>query len=206
MNVLAISGSMRTGRLTGHLLDLVLEEMKRLEDGLQIESVQIAGLKLHPCRVDCSAFCTNRPYQCTVDDGVAPLLARMATADALLIGAPLYFRAPPVQFQALVERLISMFFFHESAGGATVPSPVAGKPCGLVAAAEYSNPQQILEYLHDFCLVLKMKPVTLDRFPYLGVAGQSGPGQGEAFQPDARARELAAALVQAARQRRLPRT
>ena len=51
-------------------------------------------------------------------------------------------------------------------------SPLAGKPCGLVGAAGYSNPHGMLEYLRDFCTVLKMRPVRLDRFPYLGVAAQ----------------------------------
>jgi hypothetical protein len=52
-----------------------------------------------------------------------------------------------------------------------------------------------LEYLHDFCTVLGMRPVLLHRFPYLGVAGQGDIGKDEIFQPLARAKELAAAIT-----------
>jgi hypothetical protein len=50
----------------------------------------------------------------------------------------------------------------------------------------------ILEYLHDFCTVLGMRPVLLDRFPYLGIAGQGDIDRDRIFQPFQRAKELAA--------------
>ena len=55
----------------------------------------------------------------------------------------------------------------------------------------------ILEYLHDFCTVLKMRPVVLERFPYLGVAGQGDINGDEAFHPFERCKDLADALVEA---------
>jgi multimeric flavodoxin WrbA len=119
----------------------------------------------------------------------------MIEAEALIIGAPLYFRAPPARFQALIERLISMFFFHETQGSGDDESPLKGKPCGLIGVAEYSNPHQILEYLHDFCTVLKMSPVMLERFPYLGVAGQGDVRQDTIFDPFERSKDLAGAII-----------
>jgi multimeric flavodoxin WrbA len=161
--------------------------------------VYVADKTIHPCRVICSNYCSSHPYQCSISDETGEILQRMVTADALVIGAPLYFRAPPAKFQALIERLISIFFFRESQGGGAEASPLAGKPCGLVGVAEYSNPHQILEYLHDFCTVLKMRPLMLDRFPYLGVAGQGDVDGDAIFRPFERAKELAAVLVAAVR-------
>jgi len=40
-----------------------------------------------------------------------------------------------------------------------------------------------------------MRPVLLDRFPYLGVAGQGDIGRDKIFQPLAKAKELAAAIA-----------
>lgn len=52
-----------------------------------------------------------------------------------------------------------------------------------------------MEYLHDFCTVLGMRPVPLHRFPYLGAAGQGDIGKDEIFQPLVRATELAAVIT-----------
>jgi len=55
---------------------------------------------IHPCRVVYSNYCSNNPYQCSISDDAVEILQRMIKADALIIGAPLYFRAPPAKFQA----------------------------------------------------------------------------------------------------------
>ena len=64
-----------------------------------------------------------------------------------------------------------------------------------MAVAEHSTPQAILEHLHDFCLLLKMRPITLQSFPYLGVGGHGKLEKDEIFSPFDRAKELAAELV-----------
>jgi multimeric flavodoxin WrbA len=197
MRIFGIVGSMRKNRHTNALVQRVLDDMQGIDAGVEVDVVYVADKKIHPCRVVCSNYCSTHPYRCSVSDDATEILRRMVVADALVIGAPLYFRAPPARFQALVERLISIFFFHESQGGGAEPSPLAGKPCGLVAVAEYSNPHQVLEYLHDFCTVLKMRPVVLDRFPYLGVAGQGEIGEDAVFRPFERSKDLAGALVAA---------
>ena len=115
----------------------------------------------------------------------------MIRADVILIGTPLYFRAPPAKFHAFIERLISIFFFYESSNLSGQTFPLQGKPVGLVATAEYSNPHGMLEYLADFCRVLKMQAVKLDHFPYLGVAGQNELDPEHIFKPYERCKELA---------------
>jgi multimeric flavodoxin WrbA len=196
MRVMGIVGSMRKNRHTNTLVDRVLSDMKGIGAGVIADVVYVAGKTIHPCRVVCSDYCSNNPYRCSISDGVTEILDGMIKADALVIGAPLYFRAPPAKFQALVERLISLFFFQETQGRGDEGSPLSGKPCGLIGVAEYSNPHQILEYLHDFCTVLKMSPVVLDRFPYLGVAGQGDITEDEVFHPFERCKDLAGALVE----------
>ncbi len=195
MQILALSGSMRKKGSTKTLLDRILGDMQRIEPWVSADVIHGAELDVAPCRVTCSRHCSRKPFQCAVDDDLASILERMVAADALLIGAPLYFRGPPAQFQALIERLVSLFFFQEGQGEEAAVSPLLGKPCGLVAVAEYSNPHGVLEYLHDFCTVLKMRPVKLDHFPYLGVAGQGELEQDQVFRPFERSTELAQALL-----------
>jgi multimeric flavodoxin WrbA len=197
MHVLGIVGSMRKNGHTNTLVNQVIGDMKCTNSDVVADVVYVADKTIHPCRVVCSGCCSNHSYQCSLSDDATEILNWMVKADVLIIGAPLYFRAPPAKFQALVERLISIFFFRETQGGNDEESPLTGKPCGLIGVAEYSNPHQILEYLHDFCTVLKMRPAVLARFPYLGVAGQGDIDQDEIFCPFERCKDLADALVEA---------
>jgi multimeric flavodoxin WrbA len=194
MDILGIVGSMRKNRLTYTLVKRLFDEIKVLRPSTTVETLYTADLAIHPCRVTCSAHCVRHPFQCSIDDDLSGVLERMIEADVLILGTPLYFRAPPAQFQIFAERLISMFFFQETQGGGNSKSPLFGKPCGLVAVTEYSNPQMMLEYLHDFCSVLGMRPVLLTKFPYLGVGSRGNIEKDTTFAPLERVKELAAAL------------
>jgi multimeric flavodoxin WrbA len=194
--ILGTVGSMRKNEHTHKLVHHVIEDMKRLEPGIESELIHLADQDVHACKVVCSEFCSSLAYQCSTKDDVPAILNQMISADALIIATPLYFRAPPARFQAMIERLISIFFFYESKGGSKA-SPLQDKPCGLIGVAEYSNPHQMLEFLHDFCSVLKMRPVTLNHFPYLGVACQGDLQKDTFFNPLERSKELASTLAQA---------
>jgi len=201
MHVVGMVGSMRKDGNTNALVAGVIDEMKALEPGLSAELIHVADKTVEPCRVTCSRYCAESRFRCSIPDDVNDVLDTMTEADALVIGTPLYFRAPPARFQALAERLVSVFFYKETQGAGGEESPLAGKPCGLVGVAEYLNPHQMLEYLHDFCTVLKMRPVRLDRFPYLGVAGQGDFAKDDVFSPFERTRDLAAELIEAVKRK-----
>ena len=198
MRLVGIIGSMRKRRNTETLVRRVIDEMVAAvpDQTPATEYVYAPDLKCHPCRVVChEAHCSKELYRCSIDDDVMQVLGKMIEADAIVIGAPHYFRAPPAGFHTMIERMQSMAFFYEAAGHSHEGSPLLGKPCGLVAVAEYSNPHVILEYLHDFCMLLKMKPIELPTFPYLGVGGHGDLEADEIFHPFERARELAVELA-----------
>ena len=200
MKVLGIVGSMRRGRITETLVRKVIEETATVDPAVTSELVHTRDLSCHPCRVVChEASCSTRLFQCSIDDDVMDVLERMKTADAIVLGAPHYFRGPPAGFHAMIERLQAMAFFHEAAGLSSEGSPLLDKPCGLIGVCEYSNPQVILEYLHDFCMLLDMRPIRLRSFPYLGVGAHGEIEEDEIFRPLERATELASALVAAVR-------
>jgi len=195
MKILGIVGSMRKNRNTKVLVERVITEIEALNQSTSSQILYTADLKISPCRVVCSSYCIKHPYRCSIDDDLSAVLEQMIRTDVLILGAPLYFRAPPAQFQAFAERLISIFFFQETQGEGDSRSPLLGKPCGLIGITEYSNPHGILEYLHDFSTVLGMRPSLLDSFPYLGVAGQGAIEKDTTFQPLERAKQLAAAIT-----------
>jgi len=199
MHVLGIVGSMRVNRHTNTLVNQVIRDMKSIDSDVEGEVIHIIDKVINPCRVICSGHCSSKPFQCSISDDCIEILHRMMEAEAIVIGAPMYFRAPPAKFHMLVERLIAVFFNLESLGDGSIESPLKGKPCGLIGVAEYSNPHQILEYLHDFCLLLKMKPVVIEKFPYLGVAGQGDIYKDTIFHPFERSRDLACAILKESR-------
>jgi multimeric flavodoxin WrbA len=172
MKILAINGSMRKNRHTSSIISNVIERIKQKGENVTVDFVEIVDLNVSSCNVICSNYCSTHPFKCTIKDDVGIVLNQMIHSDVILIGSPLYFRGPPSKFQCLIERLISIFYYLESSESMTYSAPLKNKPCGLIGVTEYSNPHQILEYLHDFCMVLNMKPILLENFPYLGIAGQ----------------------------------
>ncbi len=200
MKVLGIAGSMRRNRNTDALVGAILDVMTRIEPSFEADVVHTADLDVHPCRVVChEAHCSVERFRCSISDDVGGVLDRMVEADALILAAPQYFRGPPAGFHTLIERLISMAYFHETAGHPAEGSPLLGKPCGLVGVCEYSDPQLILEYLRDVCALLSMNVVQLRTFPYLGVGAHGAVDQDEVFRPLDRTAELATGLIDAAR-------
>lgn len=186
---------MRQNGLTNTLLEETVDELKKIVPKSEVERIQISDVKINVCKVSCNSVCSNNPYQCVQQDDFQLILNQMKHADMILLGAPQYFRAPPAQFHVLIERLVASFFNYECSNPKGESSPVHGKLCGIIATAEYSNPYVIMEYLADFCRILKMRNVVLDNFPYLGVAGQRSIEETEIFHPHQRCKELAQKLV-----------
>jgi len=197
MKLLSIIASMRKNRNTFTLVQNCIESVKKQIPEIQSEILYLCDKDINHCKVVCSKFCTENPYKCSIQtDDLNEIFSKMIEADALIIGVPLYVRVGPAQFHCFLERMTSIFFYHESGSAKKEPSPLNDKPCGLVAVAEYSNPHQILEYLNDFCLLLKMSPVKLKQFPYLGVASSGGDiNKDQVFHPVLLTDELAKALA-----------
>lgn len=194
MHILAINGSARKNGSTITVINQLLDETKALVPHLTSEIVHTADMTVGPCQVKCARFCSENPFVCATSDDTATLLQKMIQADALIIGAPLYFRVPPAKFHTFAERLVSLFYFQECRGDAAQPSPLLGKACALIGVTEYSNPAQVLEYLADFCHVLKLRPLQLDKLPYLGIGAQNDLHEQAIFSPFGRVKEMAKLL------------
>lgn len=191
MKVLALNGSVNPDGSTGKLIRLLLTDLGGFSGKIEAEIVDIGSCRIEPCRVKCRDYCGKAEGQCIIEDDAMSVFRKMKEADALIIGAPQYFRAPPAVFHTFVERLISQSYYQENMGLYAEKPPLEGKPCALIGVAEYSNPVQILEYLTDFCLLMKMEPLRLKSFPYYGIGGQGDIGADAIFRPLDRCREMA---------------
>lgn len=196
MNIVSISGSIGGHDGTDTLISAVAERLRETVPEAVHTPIAVRDLQLLPCEMVCSDYCAASAFTCRLDDDVNGVISALEGADLVIIGTPLYFRVPPAKFHMLAERLISVFYNRERSGGVeNAHSPLYNKPCVLIGVAEYTSPNQVLEYLQEFCHVLKMRPVMLPRFPYLGVGAQGPLTEDRIFQPLERAADMGDAVL-----------
>lgn len=195
MKILSINGSMGPRNETETLINEVVRQVREHMPQTEHESLSVRDLSILPCEMACSDYCAQSNFTCRLEDDLNGMLSDMEAADVVIIGAPLYFRVPSAKFHMLAERLISIFYNRERSGGMeNAHSPLYNKPCVLIGVAEYTSPNHVLEYLQEFCHVLKMRPVMLPRFPYLGIGAQGALETDRMFQPMDRARDMGDAV------------
>jgi multimeric flavodoxin WrbA len=99
LKAIGIVGSPRkegnTEILVAHCLKAIAEE------GLDTELVRLAGLDIRGC--DACGYC-HEHQQCHIKDDFPPVFEKMAAADALIVGSPVYFSSAPSLVKGLLER------------------------------------------------------------------------------------------------------
>ena len=103
MKVVAFNGSGRKDGNTCLLLQIVLDELQA--EGIGTELIQLAeGAPLRGC-VSCFKCMENKNMKCAVDtDPFNDYFAKIAAADGLLLGSPVYFSDITAGMKALIER------------------------------------------------------------------------------------------------------
>jgi multimeric flavodoxin WrbA len=112
------------------------------KSGQETEFVKLADLNYSGCK-GCVQLCA-RPQVCMLDDDLLPYYQKIKEAEAVVVGAPVYFDTANTMATSFLER----FFGYRH-----VSIPIAGKPfvlavagaMGLDAAAE-----QLQHVLQDF--------------------------------------------------------
>ncbi len=109
MKVLAINGSPRR---TGNTKLLIDEAAKELEKkGIEVERISITDFDVRPC-VGCEK-CFKNPWSCPIKDDGKEVVKRMAAADGILIGSPVYCGGITAQLKALFDRSVMMYYVSE---------------------------------------------------------------------------------------------
>ena len=99
MRLLAICGSPRESGNTRRYLELALKEAQTL--GAETELVWLGDKTIHGCK---GCYGCVQARRCVIEDDFQPILAQMARADGILLGAPTYHASIPCELKALLDR------------------------------------------------------------------------------------------------------
>ena len=125
MQVIGINGSPRKQWNTATLVAKALEGAA--EQGAQTELVHLYDLDFKGC-TSCFACKTRggKSYGCcAMKDGLTPLLEKIATADALVIGSPVYFGSVTGETRSFMERLLFPYLTYTVPYGTLFPRKLA---------------------------------------------------------------------------------
>jgi multimeric flavodoxin WrbA len=121
MKLIAINGSPRKKWNTATLLDKALEGAAA--QGAETELVHLYDLDFKGC-ISCFACKTRggKSYgTCAMKDGLTPVLQKIANADALVIGSPIYFGSVTGETRSFMERLLFQYLTYTVPYGTLFP-------------------------------------------------------------------------------------
>ncbi|MGE4528354.1 MAG: flavodoxin family protein [Rhodospirillaceae bacterium] len=124
MKVMAFNGSPRKDWNTATLLGKVLEGAAA--QGAEVEMIHLYDLAFTGC-TSCFACKTKggKSYgRCAARDGLTPVLARAAEADALVLGSPIYFACVTGEMKSFMERLLFPYCVYDKPRSSLFPGKV----------------------------------------------------------------------------------
>lgn len=106
MNIIAINGSPRKKWNTATLLGHALNGAKN--KGAKTDLVHLYDYDFKGCKscFACKKIGGKSYGRCAVKDGLTPLLKRVAEADVLILGSPIYFGTESGEMRSFMERLL----------------------------------------------------------------------------------------------------
>ena len=161
IKVIAINGSARKDGNTAILIRRMFEELEK--EGIETELVQLAGKTIRGCTACMKCF-ENRDRRCVLDDDIVnDCIGKMAGADGIILGSPVYFTDVTAQMKALLDRagvvsLANDALFKRKVGSAVV----AQRRIGAVHS---------LDTLLQFLLIAD---IIVPGFPVIGVGRDIG--------------------------------
>ena len=202
MNVIGVNASPRRGANTQTLIETVLDGAS--QHGAQTRLVNLRELRINGC-IGCEG-CKKKLGHCVQKDDLTPLLRELTTADAIVMGTPVYWYQVTAQFKMLVDRLYSFLLFKENPQNnqPEIESAFpAGKPFLLVISRGDPEPPamfpQFYEHLNEW---LNLVPLSLGAgsYDFLHQYGADIDRKAAANDPDLleRARSAGAGLVTSA--------
>ncbi|OGO41350.1 MAG: FMN reductase, partial [Chloroflexi bacterium RBG_16_58_8] len=99
MKAVGIVGSPRKGGNTEILVAHCLKAIE--EEGLETELIRLAGLNIAGCNA--CAYCLEHEG-CSIKDDMPTVFEKMAAADALIVGSPVYYSSATALVRGLLER------------------------------------------------------------------------------------------------------
>ncbi len=100
MKVVAINGSHRKGKNTATMLRIILEETEK--GGAETELVELMDYRIRYC-LSCNQ-CLRKPKCSIEDDDMVQLADKLQSADAIVIGSPVYFGNVSGKLKVFMDR------------------------------------------------------------------------------------------------------
>ncbi len=144
MKVLLLNGSPRMNGCTFTALSEVAKTLN--ECGIDTEIVQIGNQAIRGC-IGCGG-CAGKGRCIFNDDAVNEIIAKMETADGLVIGSPVYFASPNGNLLSLLDRL---FYAGDC---------FAHKPAAAVVSARRAGTTVSLDDLNKYFTIKQMPVVS----------------------------------------------
>lgn len=102
MKVFGINGSPRRHGNTSIIIEEVFKELEK--NGIETELIQLGGLPIRGC-MSCMKCFENRNGKCVIEkDGFNDILDKMAKADGILLGSPVYAADVTSEMKAFIDR------------------------------------------------------------------------------------------------------
>ena len=193
MRILGLVGSMRKGGNTNRLVQAVLDAAKKVNNNVETEVIYLSDLKIGPCHA-CYEVCAKELYKCVIEDDLQVVFGKMKQADAIVLSSALYFIVPS-RLVAFTERLSCVAHLGQFRG--LNEHPLEDKPCGLVAVSAETTVTPVLVRLQEFALELRMRPIAIKSYPFLGVAANEKMEKDKFLNPLKNAETLGKLLVEA---------
>jgi len=160
MKVLIINGSPRRNGNTSIALAEIAKTLG--EEGIDCETVWIGNKPVRGC-IACNQ-CSNHPGACIFNDDICnEISARYASADALIIGSPVYYGQPNGALLSIIQRS----FYSNGAN-------IAGKPAAAVAVCRRGGATAAFETLN---LPFQMMNMPVIGSQYWNIVYGREPGQ-----------------------------
>ena len=160
MKVLIINGSPRQKGNTSIALAEIAKTL--MENGIDSETVWIGNKPVRGC-IACNK-CGNRPGACVFNDDICnEISSKYASADALVIGSPVYYGQPNGALLSIIQRS----FYSNGAN-------IAGKPAAAVAVCRRGGATAAFEALN---LPFQMMNMPVIGSQYWNIVYGREPGQ-----------------------------
>jgi multimeric flavodoxin WrbA len=120
MKVVGIAGSLRPQSNTLYYVKTALEVLEK--DGIQTELISLQGKEIKPCT---GCYDCTRQGCCTIEgDDFDEILEKMRTAEALILGSPVYLSSVVPQMMALLDRATFVAYWNNKFLAGKVGGPI----------------------------------------------------------------------------------
>lgn len=136
MKVILLNGSPHEHGCTATMLSVVSQALEA--QGIEAECIHVGGMT-SACR---GCFACHRTGHCVQQDGLEEIAQRLAQAQGMVLGAPVYFASPAGGMLAFLDRLY-----------AAHGRQLMHKPCGCFVTARRAGTTASLDALNKYPLI-----------------------------------------------------